>query len=201
MDILKELEAAGTIETLTIIEAALLAPDFDLDDPELFWFPEDLKLPFHKRPRIAHYGIIGKINAIYCALHRREIKGFYSPGDENRSHYYDSSVYVDSFLRWLDGLAIKPPPGRNDSTEALGFMDCNNPRYAPKLAAAVSAWQAVTDPVGKHPKQALVKWLRGHAAEFEMTDGEGKPNETGIEEVAKVANWQLTGGAAKTPGK
>jgi len=28
---------------------------------------------------------------------------------------------------------------------------------------------------------------------------EGKPNETGIEECAKVANWQEKGGAPKTP--
>jgi hypothetical protein len=46
----------------------------------------------------------------------------------------------------------------------------------------------------------LVKWLREHAVEFGMSDEDGKPNETGIEETAKVANWQLTGGAPKTPG-
>jgi hypothetical protein len=45
-----------------------------------------------------------------------------------------------------------------------------------------------------------VKWLREHAAKFGMTDDDGKPNETGIEEAAKVANWQPTGGAPKTPG-
>ena len=76
----------------------------------------------------------------------------------------------------------------------------NNLRYAPKLAAAVRAWQAITEPKGRSPKQALVKWLREHAAEFALSDDEGKPNETGIEEVAKVANWLPGGGAAKTPG-
>jgi hypothetical protein len=45
-----------------------------------------------------------------------------------------------------------------------------------------------------------MKWLREHAAEFGLTDDDGKPNETGIEEAAKVANWQPTGGAPKTPG-
>jgi hypothetical protein len=33
-----------------------------------------------------------------------------------------------------------------------------------------------------------MKWLREHAADFGLTDEDGKPNETGIEEAAKVAN-------------
>lgn len=86
-------------------------------------------------------------------------------------------------------------------SDAPDYLDPQNPRYAPKLAAAVRAWQSVTDAGGKHPKQALAKWLREHAAEYGLTDDEGKPNETGIEEAAKVANWQPGGGAPKTPGE
>jgi len=87
-----------------------------------------------------------------------------------------------------------------ERTEPAEYLDPRNSRYAPKLAAAVRAWEAVTDPGGKHPKQALAKWLRENAVEFGLTDDEGKPNETGIEEAAKVANWQPGGGAPKTPG-
>ena len=87
-----------------------------------------------------------------------------------------------------------------ERTETADYLDPENSRYAPKLAAAVRAWQAVTDPAGRHPKQALMKWLRENAAEFGLTDDEGKPNETGIEEAAKVANWQPGGGAPRTPG-
>ena len=201
MNVLEELEAAGVIETLTIVEAALIAPDFDLDAPELFWFPEDLKLPCYKRPNIARHGLIGKINAIYCALYRREIKGFFSTGDENRSPHYESSVYTDSLFRWINSGAVRILPGRDRLRNEHDCTDSNNPRYAPKLAAAVSAWQHVTDPGGKHPKQALAKWLREHASDFCLTDAKGKPNETGIEEVAKVANWRPGGGSPKTPNK
>lgn len=88
-----------------------------------------------------------------------------------------------------------------EHTTSADYLDPNHPRYAPKLAAAVRAWQAVTDAGGKHPKQALAKWLRENAAEFGMTDDGGKPNETGIEEAAKVANWQPGGGAPKTPSE
>jgi hypothetical protein len=81
------------------------------------------------------------------------------------------------------------------------YLDPKHPRYAPKLAAAVLAWQTTGNKAltGKSPKQALLKWLREHAAEFDLTDEDGKPNETGIEEAAKVANWQPAGGAPKTP--
>lgn len=83
----------------------------------------------------------------------------------------------------------------------IGLLDPENPRYAPKLAAAVRAWQAVTDPGTKTPKQATEKWLLEHAAEFSLTDEEGDPNKQGIKEVAKVANWKPLGGAPRTPGE
>jgi hypothetical protein len=60
---------------------------------------------------------------------------------------------------------------------------------------------AVDNQDGKTPKQVLMKWLRDHAEEFELLAAEGKPNELGIEECAKVANWQPTGGSPKTPGQ
>ena len=80
----------------------------------------------------------------------------------------------------------------------MDFLEPLNPRYAPKLAAAVRAWQAVTDAGKKSPKQALDKWLREHAAEYGLTNEEGKPIETAIEECSKVANWNQMGGAPKT---
>jgi hypothetical protein len=111
-----------------------------------------------------------------------------------------SVVDRESLVNWLSGRGVRAGfffPLTPDGPE---YLDRSHPRFAPKLAAAVRAWLAVTDPQGKHPKQALTKWLREHAAEFGMTDDEGKPNETGIEETAKVANWQPGGGAPKTPG-
>jgi hypothetical protein len=112
----------------------------------------------------------------------------------------NSRVEVDGLRKWLQSRGLRTGfffPAELGSPDYLNPL---NPRYAHKLAAAVRAWQAVTDPVGKHPKQALVKWLREHAAELGLSDDDGKPNETGIDEVAKVANWQPGGGAPKTPG-
>jgi hypothetical protein len=54
---------------------------------------------------------------------------------------------------------------------------------------------------GKTPKQALTKWLRENASRYGLSGDDGAPNETGIEEVAKVANWQPSGGAPRTPNQ
>ncbi|WP_133300281.1 hypothetical protein [Paraburkholderia lacunae] len=111
-------------------------------------------------------------------------------------------VDVEDLRSWLVLRGVKSEFFFPDAVDAPDYLDASHPRYAPKLAAAVRAWQAVTDPGGKHPRQALMKWLREHAAEFlGLTDDEGKLNETGIEEAAKVANWQRTGGAPRTPGE
>jgi hypothetical protein len=101
---------------------------------------------------------------------------------------------------WLSGRGIRSGFFFPDATDQPDYLDENNPRYAPKLAAAVRAWQAVTHPAGKSPKQALSNWLREHAVELGLIDGKNNPNETGIEEISKVANWQGSGGAPRTPG-
>jgi hypothetical protein len=83
------------------------------------------------------------------------------------------------------------------------YLDHFHAHYAPKLAAAVEAWKAISnDPQlrsGKSVKQALVVWLRQHANDFDLTKSDGNPNEQGIEEVAKIANWDTKGGAPRTP--
>lgn len=112
-----------------------------------------------------------------------------------------STVNRDSVAAWLKSVGVRTGfffP--NVSTDAPDYLDPSNPRYAPKLAAAVKAWQAVTDPKGKSPKQALDKWLREHAADFGLTDDDGNPVNKTIEDCSIIANWQPGGGAAKTPG-
>jgi hypothetical protein len=110
-----------------------------------------------------------------------------------------SRVAVESLKTFLTVRSFRPAFFFPEKQDHPDYLDPKNPRFAPKLAAAVRAWQAVVDPGGKHPKSALTKWLREHAAELGLTDDEGKLNETGIEEAAKVANWQPAGGAPKTP--
>jgi hypothetical protein len=74
--------------------------------------------------------------------------------------------------------------------------------FSKKLDAANKAWTAVTsDPTrlrGKSPKQALQSWLVEHAEELGLLNKDGQPNQTGIEEICKVANWKPEGGATPT---
>jgi hypothetical protein len=147
--------------------------------------------------------------AIRNALRDKQIVGVIEceTGADFNGNEYDlagtvsvsSRLKVASLKTWLAGRGIRRGFFFPEKLETPDYLDPQNPRYAPKLAAAVRAWQAVVDPGGKSPKGALTKWLREHAAELGFTDEEGKLNETGIEDVAKVANWQPGGGAPKTP--
>ena len=143
----------------------------------------------------------GVIKGRLIPIYEYDINGNQCDEIEGSIDLVASRVDVESLRQWLETRGIRTGFFFPMATDAPGYLDPRNVRYAPKLAAAVRAWQSVTDAGGKHPKQALAKWLREHAAEFGMTDDEGKPNETGIEEAAKVANWQPGGGAPKTPGE
>jgi len=110
-------------------------------------------------------------------------------------------VSVSELKRWLKTKNMLPAfffgERPDQSTE---FLDPDNPRYSTRLAAAVRAWQAVTDTKGISPKQALTNWLNENAKELGLVDKQGTPIKQTIEDIAKVANWQITGGAPKTPG-
>lgn len=150
--------------------------------------------------------------AISCGLRRGVIKGVavwsgvrldesIPIGPDDSVDADKSSVEVDSLRHWLISRGIRTGFFFPDGTEAPDYLDPTNPRYAPKLAAAVCAWQSVTDSGGKSPKQALTKWLRENAALFGMADDDGMPIKQAIDEVAKVANWNHSGGAPKTPSE
>ncbi len=117
-----------------------------------------------------------------------------------------SIVWPSSVKSWLSDRGITTGfffqrRGKNQSA-VPDYLDPAHQRFAPKLAAAIRAWQAVggqSATNGKSAKQALATWLTDNAPELGLVDGNGRPNTSGIEETAKVANWQLTGGAPKTP--
>lgn len=194
-------------EELNVIQAALLLVGCDPSSDDGYAERWDMD----KRPK----GYEAAKAAISNALRRGAIKGYLVPQYrfdpdlyphdgveiENSIDLVESLLEVDSLRQWLVTRGIRTGfffPVGNDAPD---YLDRNNPRYAPKLAAAVSAWQATADPVGKSPKQALEKWLRENAARFKMTDGDGSPIAQAVEECSKVANWEPGGGAPKTPTK
>ncbi|WP_129562593.1 hypothetical protein [Paraburkholderia dokdonensis] len=112
-----------------------------------------------------------------------------------------TTVAVADVRAWLATRGTKSGFFFPDASDAPDYLDPKHPRYAPRLAAAVNAWLAVTQASGKSVKDSIKKWLREHAGQYGLNNEDGKPNETGIEEVAKVVNWQPSGGAPKTPGQ
>ncbi|MDR3449589.1 MAG: hypothetical protein P4M15_07570 [Alphaproteobacteria bacterium] len=192
-------------DELTVIQAALLVAG-----------REPSRDAQYSAERNAHppVGYEAAREAISSALRRGAIKGKLVPCYETDMNdnilgeiqdsvdIHNSRLEVDSLKAWLAGRGLKTGFFFPEKPLAQDYLNPKHPRYAPKLAAAVFAWLATDDESaikGKSPKQALARWLREHAAQFDLADEDGKPNETGIDDAAKVANWQLGGGAPKTP--
>jgi hypothetical protein len=190
-------------DELSVLQAALLVIGEDPSKENVY--AENWQL--HERP----IGYEAAKTAIMNALRRGKIEGKIVP-------YYDtdinnnvcgeipntldiekSRVDVESLRMWLRNRGIQTGFFFPTANDAPDYLDPSNPRYAPKLAAAVRAWQAVTDPGKRSPRQALEKWLREHAVEFGLTDEDGNPVKQAVGECSKVANWQPGGGAPKTP--
>ncbi len=91
----------------------------------------------------------------------------------------------------------------NSTENVIGYLNPDHPHYAHKLAVAVKVWEALdADPSllrKSPPKKAMIKWLESHADKLGLIKDNGEKNKVGIEEIAKVANWNIKGGAPKTP--
>lgn len=116
-----------------------------------------------------------------------------------------TTVAVENLKSWLKSRGFKTGFFFPDETTDPVYLNREEACFSPKLAAAVSAWEAVrSDPQstrGKSVKQALLIWLRKNSDRFSLSKEDGSPNEQGIEEVAKIANWDTKGGAPRTPGE
>ena len=191
-------------EELSIIQAALLLAESDPSGGDGYAENWDMD----KRPK----GYEAAKAAITNAFRRGAIKGRLIPNYEydingnqcgaieDSINLVESRVDVESLRQWLETRGIRTGFFFPAATDAPDYLDPKNPRYAPKMAAAVRAWQSVTDAGARSPKQALEKWLREHAAEFGLTDEDGNAVNKAMEECSTVANWQRGGGAPKTPG-
>lgn len=89
-----------------------------------------------------------------------------------------------------------------DATVAADYLNKDDECFSPKLYAAIDAWKAVKgEPsrlVRQSVKAALSEWLTEHAVAYGLTKPDGTRNNSGIEDAAKVANWDTKGGANKT---
>ncbi len=193
-------------DDLSIIQATLLIVG---EDPSgEYWHVEGLNMD--KRP----FGYEAAKTALINALKRKTIEGnvcFHAEHDMNGNivGYSDevdvnaSIISVESLRAFLKNRGINSGFFFPSGVDRRSYLDPSNSCYAPKLAAAVTAWESVSSDEarlnGKTPKQAIEKWLREHANEFGLTGNDGNPVGAAIEQISKVANWKPEGGAAKTP--
>lgn len=210
-------------DELSVIQAALLLVDADPATDQTYV----LDWPVENRPKgfdaakaaLTHAILSGRLPAIIrrSAWERGwnedpEI-GELIGRDDRGSHilykanpdWHLTTIEVEVLKQWLRGRGIKTGFFFNEVSESADYLDSNNPNYSPKLAAAIEAWKAVSRDQkltnGRSVKQAILRWLRVNADRFGLTKEDGSPNEQGIEEVSKVANWDTKGGAPKTPGE
>lgn len=146
------------------------------------------------------------LSALAAALESGRLFGREQPYFPGEYDLGTIRVEVEDLCAWLEVRGLTTGfffPDR--AAGQPGYLDQNHPHYAPKLAAAIRAWEAVSSQPkrlqGTSPKQAIRKWLNENAALFGLTKNDGTPNRQGVEEISKLANWKPEGGASKTPGE
>lgn len=141
-------------------------------------------------------------NALQSAVRTGAIQDTREWSSELEINWDATLINVVSLKEWLNKKNVCDGFYIENSENIPGFAEKVGQYYAPKLAMAVRAWREVSsNPLllkNGSPKSALEKWAREHAAEYGFTNDEGKPNEAAIEEVSKVANWSIKGGAPQT---
>jgi hypothetical protein len=170
-------------DELSVYQIALLISGYDPSE-----FERDQP---HMWPSEVMQDISPYLNAIKNASQSKKLifkavlhEGSYMGDKVDWSH---STVNIESLCEWLrlrnfvDGFFIAA------QTEVDKLADLSGEFYAPKLAAAVRAWNEVTanpDALdGKTPKKALEIWLRKHANEYGLSNKDGNPNELGNEDI------------------
>ena len=134
------------------------------------------------------------------AINRKRLPAGIAARDDTDSREVDwhrTVVAVEDIEQWLRSRGIGTGFFFPAPVAGPDYLSAFHPNYSAKLAAAIEAWKAVSadDQLrrGKTVKQALHIWLRQHANEFGLMKEDGNPNEQGIEEVAKIANWDTKG--------
>ncbi|WP_330168188.1 hypothetical protein [Bartonella grahamii] len=199
-------------EKLTISQAALLIAGLN---PGKYWFVNKIE---PEKGDI--YESNRRVSSEKTANFRAAYHAIVQAGKSNRlkiewSYYNfldfinaDSSyVLVEDLKEWLllrnkrFSFFFPEDAAAETKDQKYAFQDPTHPRYAPKLAAVVAAWEAVREAEGgKTVKGTLAKWLQQNADQYDLHNKKnGKLKKDVIEELAAVANWEPTGGAPKTP--
>lgn len=145
------------------------------------------------------------VQAIEHAISVEAIEGMVIIPNEFGSDPNESWIVIDSLKSWLNAKGINTGFFFPKAEDTPHYLDSDNPSYSPKLAAAVSAWTAVTSEKrytnnGKSPKANIENWLTANAEKFGLVSEDGEINNTAIkDQISKVVNWRIKGGSPATP--
>jgi hypothetical protein len=191
-------------EEFTVVQAALLIVGADPTRSQNINQWDQLPLGYEAAKTALLNAIGSKRLPAEIVYYTFEESGAFRYSLDDEINWDRTTITVEAIQKWLrtkgfaTGFFFPTPETTPD------YLSQSHDNYSSKLAAAIEAWKAVSIDAelkrGKTVKQALIVWLRQHANEFGLTKDDGKPNEQGIEEIAKIANWDIKGGAPKTPG-
>lgn len=197
---MEPLDSWRLCDELSVIQAALLIIGADPSESQEYidgW-------EAHKRPVGYDAAKAALTNAIEAGRLPVLFKRAYQNAlGEDVPDWHRTTIEVPELRQWLIRRGVKTGFFFPEGGDTPKYLEPSHGHYSQKLAAAIRAWEAVSSDsdliVGKTVKQALAVWLRKHANDFGLTKEDGRPNEQGIEEIAKIANWDTKGGAPKTP--
>jgi hypothetical protein len=185
-------------EELNVYQISLLLTGYD---PAKFTVDKYEDWPIEIKKEIATF-LTSVRHAVYNDKIKSTIERNGDYGDANINLEF-TTISIVSLRQWLEDRNYRDGYFISSELTFDKVADPSGEFYAPKLAAALRAWREVTaDPEaakGKSPKKALEVWLRKHADEYGLAGKDGNPNELGIEEICKVANWRPAGGATPAP--
>lgn len=205
MNKLSEMDYWRLMDTLTVFQAIMLMIN---QNPTLYKSWEIEKRDYFEIPE--NYRVLKTFLCHAIKDNKIQVKDNWIMEEDNNGNPIFGSVDIDCTVLYVDSLkehllskGINTGFFFSGKQDSRPYMDRNNIYYAPKLAAAVQAWSEITenwdDNKGRTPKQLLEKWLRENASAYSLTKEDGSPNEQGILEISKIANWKPEGGATKTP--
>lgn len=183
------------LDRLTIVQAALMAANLNPSDwkinPETVT-PDDV-------PSVYFPIVQFIVDAVITGyVYAETIDRFDEHGCCLGLNLLETKIARETMIMLLEEKGINSRYFRPLSNN-IDPLNTNSEFYSSKLAAANEAWKTVI--TEKHrlnkctPKQALETWLEENAARFGLLNSDGSFNRSGIEEVAKVANWKTKGGA------
>lgn len=200
--------------TLIVVEAAILMIDGDPSESAEYWDQTGnlpVTGPYHSRRFLAAYGvlkgaIIDDAGGLQSSIVRD--RGGYI-------HWGLTRVPVEELRKFLHRrgmrygfFALEEPESIFDTNAMVqretksGFLNSQHTFYAPELALAVSAWEAVTQNHSskRSPKDNLREWIESNWQTVWTYSSAKAPSKEAVERIATLANWKPAGGAPKSGG-